>query len=51
MTGFMLYRVSTLEKIFKQQTSPLESIHDLKDEVNQLRHKLENYEHLSWLGE
>ncbi|XP_021949935.2 high affinity cGMP-specific 3',5'-cyclic phosphodiesterase 9A-like [Folsomia candida] len=43
-------RVSTLERIFKQQTSPLESIHGLKDEVNQLRHLIQNYEHLSWLG-
>ena len=39
-----------MEKIVKNQSSPIGSIQELKEEVSVLRNKLENYEHLSWLG-
>ncbi|CAL8147649.1 unnamed protein product [Orchesella dallaii] len=43
-------RVAALEYCFQRQSSPHESVQELKQEVNKLRTKLENYEHLSWLG-
>lgn len=43
-------RVEALEHCFQRQSSPLESVQSLKAEVHELRTKLENYEHLSWLG-
>ncbi|ODN06139.1 High affinity cGMP-specific 3',5'-cyclic phosphodiesterase 9A [Orchesella cincta] len=42
--------VAALEFCFQRQSSPHESVQDLKQEVNKLRSKLENYEHLSWLA-
>ena len=50
-TFSLIYRVSALERILKSQGSPCDSIQELKEEVGKLRNKLENYEHLSWLGE
>ena len=44
------YRITSLEKVFKIQCSPVENVQELREAVDQLRNKLENCEHLSWLG-